>query len=387
MSNKVIYFDLFNTLVKSDRGYLEQYFDSELDKLGDLGILKDEEMTINEIVKRNPELLENHSIDEMCKYYDLCMKQSFVNIDEDILSMLGSLKEMGYKLCIISDAAYVDIKGYENSLLANYFDDVVFSCEHGVVKPNKEIYEIALAKMGNPIESFFVGDGGHDELVGAKAVGMKTIKVEWFKKYDLYDCVDYVINIPSYLVNIFKNKSDDIFISVNSDKEPYVKKITNDKIINLTGESGSGKSYFSKQWQDDEKYIIIDTDIVFSDEDSENKESVEVRKLFVGKNKDYIITNFDDFYLTILDYFKDVDKYVVIDSAQFRNIKDVSILKGEVIVMRTCINTCYERCINRWKSRNDNFEIDELEKFKQRKLGMFEWYKSINTFLLNVDNL
>lgn len=38
----------------------------------------------------------------------------------------------------------------------------------------------------------------------------------------------------------------DILIDISISKEPYIKNITNDKIINLTGESGSGKSYFSK---------------------------------------------------------------------------------------------------------------------------------------------
>ena len=37
---KVVFFDLFDTLVKVDRGYLEPYFDRETDRLGDLGILK-----------------------------------------------------------------------------------------------------------------------------------------------------------------------------------------------------------------------------------------------------------------------------------------------------------------------------------------------------------
>ena len=59
------------------------------------------------------------------------------------------------------------------------------------------------------------------------------------------------------------------------------------------------------------------------------------------------ITDFDNCYLKILDYFKNSDKTIVIDSAQYRNIKDYSILKGKLIVMRTSINTCYERVLFR----------------------------------------
>lgn len=179
----------------------------------------------------------------------------------------------------------------------------------------------------------------------------------------------------------------DIYITINEDKEPYIKDITDDKIINLTGESGSGKSYYADQYLNDDNYIVIDTDIVFSDEPSDNKESVELRKVFEGVPKDYTITNFDDFYIKLLEYFKDSDKTIVIDSAQYRNIKDYSLLKGKIIVVRTCINTCYKRCIERWKSINKGYAEEKLEKYSNRKLGMYEWYKGINRFLEEVDKI
>ena len=34
---------------------------------------------------------------------------------------------------------------------------------------------------------------------------------------------------------------NNLFIELNVDKEPYIKKLTVDNVINLTGESGSGK--------------------------------------------------------------------------------------------------------------------------------------------------
>ena len=180
---------------------------------------------------------------------------------------------------------------------------------------------------------------------------------------------------------------NDLFILLDVDKEPYIKRITHDKIINLTGESGSGKSYFSNKWKNDDNYLIIDTDIVFSDCNSDNKESVELRKLFVNKTKDYLITNFDDFYLETINYYRDLDKFIVIDSAQYRNIKDVSVLKGELIVMRTSINKCYERCIERWKSRVKDYTELELVQYKKRKLDMFKWYESLNKFIDKVHKM
>ena len=56
--------------------------------------------------------------------------------------------------------------------------------------------------------------------------------------------------------------------------------------------------------------------------------------------------------------------------------------------MRTSINTCYERVLNRWKTiMKNNYNEEEYVKYADRKKGMFSWYKGINQFLNNVDRL
>jgi putative hydrolase of the HAD superfamily len=55
---------------------------------------------------------------------------------------------------------------------------VIFSCDVGHVKPEKEIYETCLSRM--QLESghcLFVGDGSSRELEGAKKVGLRTVMV------------------------------------------------------------------------------------------------------------------------------------------------------------------------------------------------------------------
>ena len=51
-------------------------------------------------------------------------------------------------------------------------------------------------------------------------------------------------------------------ISESEDKEPYVKRLTDDKVINLTGQSGSGKSTYAKNYLNGEEFVVIDTDIL-----------------------------------------------------------------------------------------------------------------------------
>ena len=64
---------------------------------------------------------------------------------------------------------------------------------------------------------------------------------------------------------------------------------------------------------------------------TDNKIIIELRQLFSDKDKDYLISNFDEFYSKTLAYLKDISKTIVIDSAQFRNIKDLSLLKMKIV--------------------------------------------------------
>lgn len=201
--------------------------------------------------------------------------------------------------------------------------------------------------------------------------------IEHKDKNDRKNLNELIVEIEELLNEI----KSDLLISRFVDKEPYIKKITDDKIINITGESGSGKSYFSNKYINDHNYIVIDTDIVFGEQPSDNKESLEIRKLFKNKDKEDLINDFDNCYNEILDYFKNSNKTIVIDSAQFRNMKDITKLKGKVIVMRTCINKCYERCLKRYDMKKPYATLEEKEKFAKKKKGMFSWYKSLNDFI------
>ncbi len=194
---------------------------------------------------------------------------------------------------------------------------------------------------------------------------------------------ELTMDVNEWLLEIKSNLSISRFV----DKPPYLKKITKDKVINITGESGSGKSYYSKQYMNNNKYIVIDTDLIFSNEETNNQEILKMRDLFKEKTKDYLITNFDECYLKILTYYKDTNKTIVIDSAQYRNIKDYSILKGEIIVIRTSIETCYKRCLDRWKYINKDFSNEEYQKYISKKMKVFDWYKSLNKFINKIAEL
>src|SRR5262245_23366883 len=63
-----------------------------------------------------------------------------------------------------------------------HFHHVVISEEHGWRKPHPSIFRDALAGLGvKPEEALFVGDSPHEDIIGAKGVGMD---VAWVKGHD-----------------------------------------------------------------------------------------------------------------------------------------------------------------------------------------------------------
>lgn len=97
----------------------------------------------------------------------------------ELLDVLRELKRRGYKLGLVSNADQIDLACWRESELARLFDGGVISCEIGTVKPDPGIYEYAMAQLGATAEEcLFVGDGGSQELLGAKALGMETVFTE-----------------------------------------------------------------------------------------------------------------------------------------------------------------------------------------------------------------
>ena len=57
-------------------------------------------------------------------------------------------------------------------------DDWTSSEEAESCKPDRRIYEVALAKAGStPAETLFVGDSLQHDVAGARAVGMRTVLI------------------------------------------------------------------------------------------------------------------------------------------------------------------------------------------------------------------
>jgi putative hydrolase of the HAD superfamily len=97
-------------------------------------------------------------------------------VDDEVLTVLGSLRQNGMRLALVSNASTSEVQAWPASPLAPLFDATVFSCHCGSMKPEPAIYQQALGELGlAPQSCLFVGDGGSNEHHGAYAVGMKPV--------------------------------------------------------------------------------------------------------------------------------------------------------------------------------------------------------------------
>ncbi|MFE5323669.1 HAD family hydrolase [Paenibacillus sp. NPDC056579] len=108
-------------------------------------------------------------------------KVPFDEISPNIIYMLKQLKSRGVRIGLISNCTEEEVRAWDRSTLAPYFDDAVFSYTTGYAKPDKEIYQLSLRNLKvEPREAIFVGDGGSRELDGAAAAGLQSFHATWF---------------------------------------------------------------------------------------------------------------------------------------------------------------------------------------------------------------
>lgn len=197
---KVVFFDLFYTLVtpkyndlRNENDVLgitktqwESYAeDNELYLKRATGKEKSPQKIIGSIVDKIRITVSECEKKEILKLREERFKKSLIDVDFTIFDVLLDIKKSGKKICLLSNADIIDVMHWDKSPLNNLFDDTIFSYEVGYLKPQTEIYEIALKKMNvNPKKCIFIGDGGSDELKGAKELGIKTILTGYLLKRD-----------------------------------------------------------------------------------------------------------------------------------------------------------------------------------------------------------
>jgi putative hydrolase of the HAD superfamily len=111
---------------------------------------------------------------------------------------LLALRERGLPIGLISDCTALMGRPILDKLdLVPHFNAIALSYEVGYVKPAPEIYRTVVDRLGvRPSHCCYVGDGGSDELAGARSLGMTTARVDQvgaFARTGRPSASDYVV--------------------------------------------------------------------------------------------------------------------------------------------------------------------------------------------------
>jgi HAD superfamily hydrolase (TIGR01509 family) len=105
----------------------------------------------------------------------------FNRVEPDVLAVVRDLRSRGLRLGVVSNCFAEDVVAWARSQLASHFGCSVFSFEVHVAKPDREIYVEAARRLNVDVGgTWFVGDGMHDELQGARAAGLRAFRALWF---------------------------------------------------------------------------------------------------------------------------------------------------------------------------------------------------------------
>jgi epoxide hydrolase-like predicted phosphatase len=114
---------------------------------------------------------------------------SYLNIDNELVKIIHSLKSKGFKIALLSNA---NSSFFERKIYPTYpefkdlFDEIIISSKIGLIKPNKDIYEYALKKINSePEESIFIDDSkvNVDSAINIGMQGFVYTDIESLCKY------------------------------------------------------------------------------------------------------------------------------------------------------------------------------------------------------------
>ena len=96
---------------------------------------------------------------------------------EEMFSLAFSLHEKGYKTALLSNTELPAVDFF-HELDYEMFDVLVFSCEEGLMKPERRIYDLTLERLDSRADQSVFIDDRPDYIQGAQNVGLHTILFE-----------------------------------------------------------------------------------------------------------------------------------------------------------------------------------------------------------------
>jgi 2-haloacid dehalogenase len=106
-------------------------------------------------------------------------KDSLTGAIDGTVELLRALKKKGYPVYGLSNwsAETFSIVRHEYEFL-NLLDDIVISGDVKLIKPEPEIFELCLQRIGKPASQCLLIDDSEANIVAAKKIGMDTVHFE-----------------------------------------------------------------------------------------------------------------------------------------------------------------------------------------------------------------
>lgn len=162
--------------------HAETYFEEGKNWGGIFGQVEDGTITVEAFLKEVSSLCRQEITFEQIAY---AWWGFFSHLPQGMLRQLEAWKSQGYRIYMLTNnnpfmMSFIRSEGFapEGKPFYAYFDKLFVSCEIGLSKPNRDIYQYVLDdEKLDPAETVFVDDR-RQNLIGAEAVGMHTFHVE-----------------------------------------------------------------------------------------------------------------------------------------------------------------------------------------------------------------
>ncbi|TXT49948.1 MAG: HAD hydrolase IA variant 1 family protein [Spirochaetes bacterium] len=106
---------------------------------------------------------------------------SWFTINPDTVAMARQLGEQGCRILMLSNMnlegklrMYGRARWLGGEDWISYFDDIILSCDVGLIKPERKIYELCLGRAAAPAEACLFIDDIEKNLDAAREMGIKT---------------------------------------------------------------------------------------------------------------------------------------------------------------------------------------------------------------------
>ncbi|MFH1394495.1 MAG: TIGR02253 family HAD-type hydrolase [Candidatus Micrarchaeota archaeon] len=220
MAVRYVLFDIDDTLFPSTE-FAELARKNAIRAMIDMGLKQNPERLYRKlllIIKRKGSNYESH-FDMLCKSLKVPKPARFIAAAiaayhntkmsmqpyPGVGSMLIGLKEGGYGLYVATDGT--TIKQWDKLIrmrIALYFDDVFVSEEMGAGKENGLFRKVLRTLGAKPEECLMVGDREDADILPAKALGMRTVKVMQGKRARASTAAEFRIRDISQLPSVLK---------------------------------------------------------------------------------------------------------------------------------------------------------------------------------------